>query len=110
MTSLDDRRRALEETYILDFERSLKVRARRNRLLAEWVAAEIGRNDVDAYVNEVMTIAIASPEDTGLIQKIRADFSAAGRVADEALIREKMHELMYTAAEALESEQARQGY
>ncbi|MBB4229837.1 ATPase inhibitor subunit zeta [Rhizobium mongolense] len=106
MTSLDDRRRALEDKYILDFERSLKVRARRNRLLAEWVAAAIGRNDVDAYVNEVVAIAIASPEDANLLQKILADFSAAGQVADEALLREKMHDLMYMAAEALESEDA----
>jgi hypothetical protein len=108
MTSLDDRRRALEDKYILDFERSLKVRARRNRLLAEWVAAAIGRNDVDAYVNEVVATAIASPEDSILLQKIRADFSAAGRAADEALLREKMHDLMYIAAEAMESEDATQ--
>ncbi|MFA1623993.1 ATPase inhibitor subunit zeta [Rhizobium mongolense] len=108
MTSLDDRRRALEDKYILDFERSLKVRARRNRLLAEWVAAAIGRNDVDAYVNEVVATAIASPEDSNLLQKIRADFSAAGRAADEALLREKMHDLMYMAAEAMEREDATQ--
>ncbi|AJD45188.1 DUF1476 domain-containing protein [Rhizobium sp. SEMIA 4085] len=108
MTSLDDRRRALEDKYILDFERSLKVRARRNRLLAEWVAAAIGRNDVDAYVNEVVATAITSPGDANLLQKIRADFSAAGRAADEALLREKMHDLMYLAAEAMEREDATQ--
>lgn len=108
MTSLDDRRRALEDKYILDFERSLKVRARRNRLLAEWVAAAIGRNDVDAYVNEVVATAIASPEDANLLQKIRADFSAAGKSADDAVLREKMHDLMYIAAEAMESEDTRQ--
>ncbi|WP_087004429.1 ATPase inhibitor subunit zeta [Rhizobium sullae] len=54
MTSLDVRRRALEDKYILDLERSLKVQARRNRLLAEWVAAAIGQNDLEAYVDEVV--------------------------------------------------------
>ncbi|WP_087001972.1 ATPase inhibitor subunit zeta [Rhizobium sullae] len=106
MTSLDDRRRALEDKYILDLERSLKVRARRNRLLAEWVAAAIGRNDLEAYVDEVVATALASPEDQDLLRKIVVDFNAAGQAADEAFIREKMHDLMYTAAEAMESEAA----
>jgi hypothetical protein len=102
MTNLEDRRRALEDKYILDFERSFKVRTRRNRLLAEWVAGIIGRNDVEAYVSEVLDTGLASPGDASLIQKIVADLRAAGQAVDEEFLREKMHELMYVAAEAIE--------
>jgi hypothetical protein len=45
---------------------------------------------------------LASPADTGLLQKIATDFRAAGQAADEEFHREKMHELMYVAAEAME--------
>jgi hypothetical protein len=103
MTMFEERRRALEDKYILDFERSFKVRARRNRLMAEWAAKQIGRNDVEAYVNEIEAAGLESG-DTSLMHKLVSDFNESGRPADEVVLREKLHELMYDAAEAMESE------
>lgn len=103
MTMFEERRRALEDKYILDFERSFKVRARRNRLMAEWAAKQIGRNDVEAYVIELEAAGLEAG-DTSLVQKLIGDFNGAGHAADEAMLREKLHELMYDAAEAMESE------
>jgi hypothetical protein len=106
MTILEERRRALEDKYILDVERSFKTRGRRNHMLAEWVAVTLGRKDVEAYVNEIEAFSIRSPRDDDLLQKIIRDFGASGLTADEAAIREKMHDLLFDAAEALEREDA----
>lgn len=107
MTAFDDRRKAFEGQYTLGFERLFKVQARRDRLLAQWVAALIGRTDVEAYVQEVVDAGLAAPGDEDVLTKILADFAMAGRDVDKAVVREKMHELMYEAAEQMERESAR---
>ncbi|NLS08305.1 DUF1476 domain-containing protein [Rhizobium sp. P32RR-XVIII] len=107
MTSLDERRRALEDGYILDRERSFKVAARRDRLLAKWAAPLVARADVEDYVIEVLEAGLATPGDENVLNKILGDFVAAGRDTDEAVVREKMRELMYQAAEQMERESRR---
>ncbi|TCR75606.1 ATPase inhibitor subunit zeta [Rhizobium sp. BK376] len=106
MTMFEDRRRMLEDKYILDFERSFKTRRRRDRMLGEWAAASMRKQDVKAYADEVVAIGSRSPLDETLVHKIVSDFRQASQAVDEDLIREKMHQLMYEAAEALEQEKA----
>lgn len=100
----DDRRRLLEDRYILDFERLLEVRSRRNRLLAEWVCSLIGRNDRDAYVAEVMEAGSLAPGDEVILRKVLKDLKDAGEDVDGATIQNEMHELMFTAAEDMACE------
>lgn len=102
----DDRRRLLEDRYILDFERLLEVRSRRNRLLAQWVCSLIGRNDRDAYVAEVMEAGSSAPGDEVILRKVLKDLKDAGEDVDGVTIQNEMHELMFTAAEDIARESA----
>lgn len=104
MTKPHDRERALEDKYILDFERSFETRARRDRLLAQWVADLIGRNDTEVYVDEVLAAGQTEAGDDDVLRKVLADFSLAGRPRDEEELREKMRALLFEAAGQLESE------
>lgn len=104
MTALTEREKALEEKYILDFERAFKVRDRRNRILAKWVAQVIGRVDTATYVEEVVTAGHAEPGDEDVLLKVLGDLRAASVPVDDAAVREKMRTLLFVAAEQLEAE------
>lgn len=105
MTELNKRQRALEEKYFLDFERAIRVRDRRNRILAKWAAQAIGRADTSAYVDEVIKAAQAEPGDDDVLLKVLGDLQAASVSVDEAKLREKMRALLFVAAEQLEAEE-----
>jgi len=107
MTTLTDREKALEEKYFLDFEMVFKGRSRRDRLLAQWVASQIGRVDTEAYVAEIIDTRMTRGDDKGVLDKILADAQAAGTDLDEGELQEKMRTLMFVAAEQLEAENRR---
>jgi len=103
----EDRRRLLEDRYILDFERLLETRSRRNCLLAQWVCSLIGRNDRDAYVAEVMDAGRSAPGDEVILRKVLKDLQDAGEDVDGATLQKEMHELMFMAAEDMARESAK---
>ena len=105
MIALNERQKALEEKYLLDFERAIRVRDRRNRILAKWAAQVIARADTSAYVEEVIAAGQAEPGDDDVLLKVLADLRSANVAADEAMLQEKMRALLYVAAEQLEAEQ-----
>ncbi|KSV72406.1 ATPase inhibitor subunit zeta [Sinorhizobium sp. Sb3] len=104
MTALNERQKALEEKYFLDFERAIRVRDRRNRILAKWAAQVIGRADASAYVEEVITAGQTEPGDDDVLLKVLGDLRAANVVADKMMLQEKMRALLFVAAEQLEAE------
>ncbi|MBD9649893.1 DUF1476 family protein (plasmid) [Ensifer sp. PDNC004] len=105
MTALNERQKALEEKYFLDFARAIRVRDRRNRILAKWAAQVVGRADVSCYVEEVITAGQADPGDDDVLLKVLDDLHAANVAADRAMLQEKMRALLYVAAEQLEAEE-----
>ena len=105
MTALNERQKALEEKYFLDFERAIRVRDRRNRILARWAAQVIGRADVSGYVEEVITAGQTDPGDDDVLLKVLDDLRAANVAADKAMLQEKMRALLYVAGEQLEAEE-----
>jgi hypothetical protein len=109
MTALTDREKALEEKYFLDFEMVFKVRSRRDRLLAQWVAGRIGLVDTEAYVAEIIDARMTRGNDKGVLDKILMDAQAAGTDLGESELQEKMQALMFVAAEQLEAENRRVG-
>ncbi|MBB3452015.1 hypothetical protein FHT86_000271 [Rhizobium sp. BK313] len=109
MTALTDREKALEEKYFLDFEMAFKVRSRRDRLLAQWVAGRIGLVDVEAYVAEIINARMTGGNDKGVLDKILTDAQAAGTKLVESELQEKMQALMLVAAGQLEAENRRVG-
>lgn len=103
MTSIDDRKRALENKYIHDQELKILAESRRNRLAAAWAAPIVGKSDVDAYTKEVVDAHFTKGSDAVYL-KIRGDLDAAGNPISDAELRAKLEEFLVMAQGQLATE------
>lgn len=84
MTALQRRASALENNFAYEQDIIFKAQARRNKLIALWAAALIGRKDVDAYAAELIDADVAQAN--GSFARLQHDFKAHGvKVLDEEL-------------------------
>ncbi len=106
MPPLEDRERQFEAKYSRDQELQFKVQVRRNRLLGEWAAAEMGMTGEarDAYAKEVVASDFDKPGDEDVLQKVVGDLAARGAKADAYDVRKKMAELLAVAKKQVMSE------
>ena len=106
MTGFDDRGKAFEDKYKHDQELQFRVTNRRNKLLGLWAAAQLGKAgaDAEAYAKDVVMSDFQAPGDDDVIEKIMADFKAAGVDQSEHRIRRHMDELQLTAKEQVMKE------
>ena len=94
MTTFDDRERAFEAKYAHDEEMAFRVTARRNRLLGQWAAAQMGLTpeETDAYAKAVVQADFEEAGDEDVIRKLLGDLLAAGVEIDDATIRTAIQE------------------
>ena len=87
---LDERENAFEAKYAHDQELQFKLIAKRNKLLALWAAALLGKEGdaVDAYVLEVIKSDFEEPGDDVVMRKVATDL--VGTEYDEKEVRKKM--------------------
>ncbi len=99
--SFEDRRRAAEAKWAHDEELRFKVMARRNRLLGEWAAGEMGYRgpQMQEYAKSVVQTDLGEPGHHDVFSKIRADLNAGKVVRSDDVIRRKMDELLVIAGE-----------
>lgn len=97
MTTFDKRERSEETKFAHDEEIAFRVRARRNKLVAHWAAEKLGRTDADAYTMELIEADMREPGDEDVIEKLIADFKAAGVDVSEHTIRVEMERLLEEA-------------
>ena len=92
MTTFDDRERAFEAMFARDEEMQFRVTARRNRLLGEWAARQMGLSEAEteAYAKDVVRADFEEAGDEDVIRKLLGDLTAAGIETDEATIREAL--------------------
>ena len=92
MTTFDDRERAFEAKFAHDEEMQFRITARRNRLLGEWAARQMGLTEVEAqsYAKDVVRADFEEAGDEDVIRKVLGDLTSAGVEADEATIRETL--------------------
>jgi hypothetical protein len=92
MTTFDDRERAFETKFARDEELQFRVTARRNRLLGEWAARQMGLSDAEteSYAKDVVRADFEEAGDEDVIRKVLGDLTAAGVESDEAKIREAL--------------------
>jgi len=104
--SFDDRRRALEEKWAHDKEMKFKVLARRDRLLGEWAAAELGLKGprMQAYAKSIVEADLSKSGDDDVLKKIRADFAAQKIDHSDHVIRRQMDELLKIAGQQVAGE------
>lgn len=78
MPSFDDRKNAFEAKFAHDSEMTFKAEMRRNRLLAQWAAGQLGYDAerTAEYVKEVIKADFAEAGDEDVFRKLHADLGA----------------------------------
>lgn len=102
--SFEDRRKGFESKWAHDAEMQFKIMARRNKLLGQWAAGELGLSGdkAEAYVKAVIVSDLEEPGDEDVFRKVRADLDKA-KYSDHAIHR-KMTDLLELAAEQVQTE------
>ena len=106
MTDFKDRERGEEAKFAFDEETAFKIAARRNRLLGEWAAGEMGltQEETDAYKKAVVQADFEEAGDEDVIRKLLGDLTAADTNISEADIRVKLEEMTIEAKRQLMGE------
>lgn len=100
MTIYDEREKAAEKQYINQVEKPFKIRARRDKMLAIWMATLLGR-DIERCLEEIIEIDFSRGEE-GIFQKLERDIGVLGLSDTQKLIREKMHKCYADAVHEIE--------
>jgi hypothetical protein len=92
VTQFDDRERAFEAKFAHDEEMQFRITARRNRLLGEWAARQMGLSDVEteSYAKDVVRSDFEEAGDHDVIRKVVGDLTAAGVDCDDDKVREAL--------------------
>ena len=92
MTQFNDRERAFESKFAHDEEMKFRIVARRNRLLGEWAARQMGLSDAESesYAKDVVRSDFEEAGDHDVIRKVLGDLTGAGIDCDEATIEEAL--------------------
>ena len=92
MSQFDDRERAFEAKYARDEEMQFRITARRNRLLGEWAARQMGLSDAESesYAKDVVRSDFEEAGDHDVIRKVLGDLTAANVDCDEDQVREAL--------------------
>ncbi|MEO0499792.1 MAG: DUF1476 domain-containing protein [Pseudomonadota bacterium] len=99
MTDFNDRQKAFEQKFANDAELQFKVTARRNRLLGEWAAEQLGLTpeERDAYAKTVVAADFEEVGDEDVFRKVWGDLSAQDAKVTEADVRHAMDAKMVEA-------------
>ena len=92
MTQFSDRERAFETKFAHDEDMKFRIIARRNRLLGEWAARQMGLTDAESesYAKDVIRADFEEAGDNDVIRKVLGDLTAAGIECDEEKIAEAL--------------------
>lgn len=103
MTDFKDRERAEEAKFALDEDTQFRVTARRNRLLGQWAAEQMGLSAVEAeaYAKAVVQADFEEAGDEDVIRKLLGDLTSARVDISEAEIRTALEAKLVEARRAL---------
>jgi len=106
MSDMDKRGDAFENKFAHDAELHFKAEARRNKLLGQWAAEQLGKSgaDLEEYAKEVVRSDFEEPGEEDVFRKVREDFDKAGVAKSDDDIRAAMAELLATAADQIQNE------
>ena len=106
MEPFDKRGKTFEASYAHDQATRYKIGARRNKLLGQWMAEQLGLvgADAEAYAKAVIASDFEKPGDEDVFEKVWADVESKGIGLTETQVRDKMQDLMETAREQVTSE------
>ncbi len=103
MTNFNDRERAEEAKFAMDEDTQFRVTARRNRLLGQWAAEQMGLSAVEAeaYAKAVVQADFEEAGDEDVIRKLLGDLTSAGVDVAEGDIRAALEAKAIEARRAL---------
>lgn len=106
MTGFEDRERAFESRFQQQQEFEFKVKARRDRLIAEWAASKLalGPEQVPDYITSIMDIPFQAKRDDAIIARLKEDFRVKALAVSEATLRAEL-----THFQELATQQLKQG-
>ena len=92
MTQFDDRERAFESKFAHDEEMRFRIAARRNRLLGEWAARQMGLSDIEAesYAKDVVRSDFEEAGEHDVVRKVLGDLTSAGVECDEQAVQDAL--------------------
>ena len=92
MTTFDDRERAFETKFAHDEEMKFRIAARRNKLLGQWAARQMGLTEAeaDSYARDVVRADFEEAGDHDVIRKVLGDLTSAGVDCDETQVSEAL--------------------
>src|SRR5438045_9060127 len=105
MTSFNDREKSFEKKFAMDEELKFRAEARRNKMLAQWVAEKLGLSGaaVDDYIKAVRKADLVEKGDEDVFRKLRKDLDDKGVRISDSELRKAMTDLLHTACEQIES-------
>ena len=100
-----DRERGFERKFAYDEELRFKASARRNKLLGEWIAEQLGLagDEADDYAKSVIKADMEEPGDEDVFRKIRKDLDSSNVNLSDEELRKKMMDFMDKAISQVES-------
>lgn len=103
---MSDRQNKHEDKWALDEHLRFKAEARRNKLLGQWAAVQLGLtgDEADAYAKAVVSSDFKEPGEEDVFRKVNGDFRAKGVAITDDDVRRKMNELRAIAREQVRSE------
>ena len=106
MSGYDERKRGMETQLAHDSELAFRVRNRRNRLLGEWAAFQLGRegHDAMAYAQEVVHADFDEPGEQDVFRKVMTDLEEAGVGVTPSKLRQRMAALNHDAERQIHDE------
>ena len=92
MNKFDEREKSFEKKFAWDQELQFKVCAKRNKYLAEWAVAKLGKNDelIQNYVQELIKADMEESGDEDVFRKVKKDFKNSAINMDDSEIRNQM--------------------
>jgi hypothetical protein len=101
-----DREKGYENKWAHDEELRFKVYARRNKLLGQWAASQLGLSGAaaDDYARQVIQADFEKPGEDDVFEKVQRDLKAKGLTVSDHAIRRSMAELLETAAAQIQGE------
>ena len=101
-----NREKGFEAKFKLDQETEFKIEARRNKLLGQWMAEQLGLDgaDAEAYAKAVIASDFEKPGDEDVFEKVWADVQSRGLSLTEAQARQQMQDLLETARDQVTAE------
>ena len=109
MASFDDREKGYEGKFAHDQELEFKARARRDKLVARWVAPQLGLagGAADAYGKSLAMDGHEKHHEDKLVAKVMSDLLAKGVSVTDHQLRKKFAELYDEARAQIESDTKR---